>query len=59
MEQQQQPVNLADLLMQLMDGVVHVEVENPVVRQVYQQFRPHIARTIQERVPKPCHDSER
>lgn len=52
-------VNLADLCLKLIDGVVHVEVTNPVLRQVYQQFRPHIARTIEERVPKPCQDWER
>lgn len=52
-------VNLADLCVQLIDGVVHVEVTNPVLRQVYQQFRPQIVRTIEERVPKPCQDWER
>lgn len=58
MMQDERPVNLADLCMQLLDGVVHVEVPNPVLRQVYQQFRPHIARTIEERVPRPCQDWE-
>lgn len=56
---EEKKLTLADLCMQVLDGVVQDEVGNPVVRQVYSHFRPQIARTLAERVPMPCRDSER
>lgn len=58
-EDEGRPKNLGDLCAQLLDGVVAHEVRDPVLLQIYRQFRPGIVRKIQERVPTPCQDWER